>query len=334
MADMPIPESGLEPATFERRRREINCLDREQIGAIDTALKDPRYLWINLLAASDAEIGRAGEALGLHALTIEDIQEFNQRAKVEEYGTYLYIVAYGATLDERDDDKLVEVHVVFSPEFLATISLEESPELIRLQGQARSQPFSRHELLHSVLDTLVDSYGPALDRFDAEIERLEEVIVDRDLRGRELEIHNLRRSLARVDRVVHRQLESFTGLREALRRMPGHHTEDFPYFRDIQDHLIHVSEAADAMRERIAGLFELYMAALDNRQNIIMKQFTVIAGIFLPLSVVTGFFGMNFGWMVRSIESSHAFLILGVGVPLAIAVVLIGFFTIRGLFRD
>lgn len=315
-------------------RRPIGCVANESIDQIDDALARGEYVWLNLTAATDGEIQRAGEALGLHPLTVEDMQEFDQRAKVEDYHDYVYIVAYGATLDDADHDSLIEVHIIYSPGFLATVAAEVSAELGRLHDQAEDRALSGHELLHSVLDALVDSYAPVLDRLDGEIEQLEELIVARDLRGRELEIHNLRRRLTRIDRTVHRQLESFTSIREVLRRMPDHRADDFPYFRDLLDHLIHVAESADAMRERIAGLFELYMAALDNRQNIIMKQFTVIAGIFLPLSVVTGFFGMNFAWMVEEINSKPAFLLLGLGLPLAILGLLVVVIAHRGFFRE
>ncbi len=315
-------------------RHPIGCVANESVDQIEGALARGEFVWLNLTGATDGEIQRAGEALRLHPLTIEDMQEFDQRAKVEDYADYIYIVAYGATLAHHDDDKLVEIHIVYSPNFLATVAAEESLALGKLHDQAEDRSFSGHELLHSVLDTLVDSYAPVLDNFDAEIERLEELVVQRDLRGRELEIHDLRRRLARIDRTVHRQLESFTSIREVLRRMPGQHAVEFPYFRDLQDHLIHVADSADAMRERIAGMFELYMAALDSRQNIIMKQFTVIAGIFLPLSVVTGFFGMNFAWLVREIESESAFMWLGVVFPLVVFALLVGVIASRGLFRE
>lgn len=330
MAEEPKPIHGPDG----RDRRPIGCVTNESVDQIAGAIERGEYVWLNLTAATDAEILGAGEALGLHPLTIEDMQEFDQRAKVEDYGTYVYIVAYGATLASDDDDKLVEIHIIYSPKFLATVAAEESLALGKLHDQAEEREFSGHELLHSVLDTLVDSYAPVLDHFDGEIEHIEEQLVQRDLKGRELDIHDLRRRLSRIDRTVHRQLESFTSIREVLRRMPDHHAEDFPYFRDLQDHLIHVAESADAMRDRIAGLFELYMAALDNRQNIIMKQFTVIAGIFLPLSVVTGFFGMNFAWLVREIDSQSAFLLLGIAFPVLILGLLIGVIASRGLFRE
>lgn len=318
----------------EGRRRTVGCVTSDSIDQIPQAIKRGEFVWLNLTGATDGQIQSAGEVLGLHPLTIEDLQEFEQRAKVEEFGDYLYIVAYGATGDENDRDHLVEVHIIYAPSFLVTIAAEGSFELDRLHDHAGDREYSGHELLHTVLDALVDSYAPLLDDFDSEIEQLEEVIVNRDLKGRELEIHALRRRLARVDRTVHRQLEAFTSIREVLRRLPNHHPEDFPYFRDLQDHLIHIADSADALRERIAGLFELYMAALDNRQNIIMKQFTVIAGIFLPLSVLTGFFGMNFGWLVREITGGEAFLLLGVLLPTAILLLLLGVIYSRGMFRD
>jgi magnesium transporter len=302
--------------------------------AIAGALEAGEYVWLNIADGRDDAITAAGRALGLHPLTVDGLKEFNQRAKVEDFGDYVYIVAFSASTSEQDDDRLTEVHIVFAPGFLASVANEPVPVLEQLVPLVESRDHSPHELLHSVLDALVDTYGPLFDAFDGEIEQIEELLISRELKGRELEIHELRRRLARVDRVVHRQLESFTSIREMLRRMPGYHADDFPYFRDLLDHLTHVSESADAMRERVAGLFELYMAALDNRQNVIMKQFTVIAGIFLPLSVLTGFFGMNFGWMVRGIESNHAFLILGVALPIVILAGLVVVFAGRGLFRD
>jgi magnesium transporter len=119
-----------------------------------------------------------------------------------------------------------------------------------------------------------------------------------------------------------------------LRRLFGPDGEESPYFRDVLDHLLRVGESTDAMRDRLVGAFELYMAAINNRQNVTMKQFTVIAGIFLPLSVVTGFFGMNFGWMVDHIDSRLSFLLLGAIGPAVLAAVLFWVFVSRGLFRE
>jgi magnesium transporter len=173
-----------------------------------------------------------------------------------------------------------------------------------------------------------------LDDIDGQIDDVEDLILNRDLKGRDRDIHEIRRHLGRINRVVHRQSEAYTRLHEVLRRLPDHNPANSPYFRDVQDHLIRITESADALRERISGSFEIYLAALDNRQNIIMKQFTVIAGIFLPLSVVTGFFGMNFGWMVGHILHLREFLIFGIGLPLIVFGAIIWVIWNRGLLSE
>lgn len=324
------PHHGLDP----KLRRRIECVGNGDLSTLSEIHERTEFLWLNLSAATNEEIATAGAALELHPLTIEDLQEFDQRAKVEEYERYVQIVSYGATTAERDQDSLVEIHIIYSPDYIVTVAAEESAELMQLHEQAGTRDFSGHELLHSILDVLIDSYAPVLDHFDDEIERLESLMVHDDLLGRDLEIHAVRRKLGRVNRIVHRELEAFTRLPEVLRRLPDHHSGDSPYFRDLQDHLARVAESADAQRDRTSALFDLYMAALNNRQNTVMKQFTVIAGVFLPLSVLTGFFGMNFAWMVEEVSSGRAFLLLGVFLPVVILLGILFVIAKRGLFRE
>ncbi|MGH2907617.1 MAG: magnesium transporter CorA family protein [Solirubrobacterales bacterium] len=311
----------------------LTCITNAGIGEVSTLLQKDTYFWLDLRAVTDSEIALVGEQLGLHPLTIEDLQEFDQRAKVEEYDGYIYLVAYGSA-PEGDEDRLAEVHIVYSPKFLLTVARDPSVELADLHRKSEARSFNGHEMLHAVLDTLVDSYAPLLDDIDRHIDRIEDEILNRELSGRDRDIHEVRRHLGRVNRVVHRQSEAYTRLHEALRHLPDSKMENAAYFRDVQDHLIRITESADASRDRVSGVFEIYLAALDNRQNIIMKQFTVIAGIFLPLSVVTGFFGMNFGWMVGHILGRQDFLIFGVGLPLVILVTILVVIWNRGLLHE
>lgn len=323
------PDAGRRPPTH----RTIACVETSDIAQIESRLGGGDFVWLNLNSVADDHLDEAGTALGLHPLTIEDLQEFEQRAKVEEYPEYVYVVAYAAT-SAPDEDGVVEVHLVYSPDYLLTASAEPLPELVALHSQTATRNYRGNELLHGVLDAIVDSYGPMLDDIDKQLESLEEKVTERDLQGREIDIHEVRRTIGRINRLVHRQSEAFTRLPEALRRLPDHDPENVPYFRDIQDHLVRLTDAVDGLRDRVAGVFELYLAALNNRQNVIMKQFTIIAGIFLPLSVVTGFFGMNFGWMVREIETRGEFLAYGVGIPVFIFVGLLLIIRSRGLFDD
>jgi magnesium transporter len=214
------------------------------------------------------------------------------------------------------------------------VGRDQSLELAGLHERVEQRAFSGHELLHAVLDTLVDSYAPLLDDLDDRLDEVEELILERELRGRDRDIHVVRRSVSRINRVVHRQSEAYTRLHEALRRTPDHDPANAPYFRDVQDHLIRITESADALRDRVSGIFEIYLAALDNRQNVIMKQFTVIAGIFLPLSVLTGFFGMNFGWLVGHVVGWRAFVLLGVVLPLVVFFAILALIRSRGLLEE
>jgi magnesium transporter len=329
MADIP----NKPPEHSGANRRPVSFISNSRIDEISELIEKNTFFWLDLRAATDSEIAIIGEEIGLHPLTVEDLQEFDQRAKVEEYPDYVYLVAYGAAPD-GDEDRLAEVHIIYSPNFLLTVARDKSVELANLHEQASDRELSGHELLHVALDTLVDSYAPLLDDIDTHLDDIEDLILNRDLKGRDRDIHEVRRHLGRINRVAHRQSESYTRLHEVLRRMPDHDPANAPYFRDVQDHLIRVTESADALRERVSGSFEIYLAALDNRQNIIMKQFTVIAGIFLPLSVVTGFFGMNFGWMVGHVIHLREFLIFGVGLPILILAGIIWIIRSRGLLSE
>jgi len=114
--------------------------------------------------------------------------------------------------------------------------------------------------------------------------------------------------------------------------LPGLDDEARRYFRDVHDHLIRLSEQVDMYRDLLTGTLDLYLSNSSERLGEVMKQLTVIATIFLPLSFVTGFFGQNFGWLVDNVGSLTAFLILGIGLQLLTVLLLVVYFKRRGWF--
>jgi magnesium transporter len=100
----------------------------------------------------------------------------------------------------------------------------------------------------------------------------------------------------------------------------------------VYDHLIRISDLIDSYRDLLTGAMDVYLSTVSNRLNSVMKQLTVIATIFLPLTFITGFFGQNFGWMVDHIGGVPAFLALGIGSEIALVVALLTFFKRRGWF--
>lgn len=311
----------------------IICLTNDEIERAGELRARGEFFWLDIRSATDSEIAAVGDALGLHPLTIEDIQHFDQRAKIEDYDDYVYLVTYGsAPLD--DLDRLAEVHIVYAPGFLLTAARDTSLGLNDLYTHMTDLRITGQQLLRAVLDVLVDSFVPLLDEIEDQVERIEESIFGSELREREVEIHDVRSRLGRVDRVVHRESAAYTRLPESLRRLPDHDERHAPYFRDVQDHLSRVAETAESLRDRIQSVFEIYLAALDTRQNAIMKQFTIIAGIFLPLTFLVGFFGQNFKWMTDNVEGRFTFLGFGIVLPLLIVAGMLVIINRRGMFKD
>jgi Mg2+ and Co2+ transporter CorA len=114
--------------------------------------------------------------------------------------------------------------------------------------------------------------------------------------------------------------------------LPGMTPEGEPYLRDLYDHLIRISDLVDSYRDLLSNAMDAYLSIVSNRLNEVMKQLTIIATIFLPLSFLTGFFGQNFGWMVSRLGGLPTFLLLGIGSELAAAAGLFTLFRRRGWF--
>jgi magnesium transporter len=104
------------------------------------------------------------------------------------------------------------------------------------------------------------------------------------------------------------------------------------YFRDVYDHLIQVSEQIDTYRDLVTGSMDVYLSTVSNRLGVVTKQLALIATIALPLIVISGFFGQNFGWMVEHIDSWPVFMGLGIGLELSAVVILLVYFKRHGWF--
>jgi magnesium transporter len=128
-------------------------------------------------------------------------------------------------------------------------------------------------------------------------------------------------------KVVTPQRDLFARSIDQISDLPGLQLDERDYFRDVYDHLIRISDLIDSYCDLLSGATDLYLSTVSNRQNEVMKQLTIVGTVFLPLSVITGFFGMNFGWLVRAgIASTWTFFVLGLGSMLATCIFLGRFF--------
>jgi magnesium transporter len=237
-------------------------------------------------------------AFGISPLTVEMLEEQRERARFAEGEGYYYLAVHGLTFDAATGEgQTPTLDLLFGRTFLVTAHPETLPWLDALRQSAagngqimgRGVPF----LLHAVLDELVDSYFPVLDAIDEEIDKLENLTVAARSNAVQGRIFRLKRTLAQMRRVISPQVEVITSL--VVRTGDLIPEAARPYFTDVHDHLVRAFEVLDSYRDLMSGLLDVYLTTVSNQLNAVMKQLTVYATIFFPITFITGMFGQNFG---------------------------------------
>jgi magnesium transporter len=297
---------------------------------VERRLSEGRFFWLDLHRPTAEELALLRDLFRFHPLALEDSENFGQRPKLEPYDDHVFLVVYGAAPDE---DRLVEVHCFYSERFLVTVHRDDCPAFAALRERQarRGRPEEAALVLHDVVDALVDSFFPVLSELDDEIDEIQETLLQRPTDEQLQRVFDLKRRLVGLRKAVTPQRDLFGGVGPS--ELPGMTVEAERYFRDVYDHLIRISELIDSYRDLLTSVTEVYLSTASNRMNAVMKQLTLIATIFLPLSFITGFFGQNFGWMVDHVAGAAAFLALGIGLQVAAALVLVAVFRGRGWFR-
>ncbi len=302
------------------------------LGAVRTLHAEGGRFWLDAtnLDQDEAHALLAG-VFGFHPLAVEDAVHFGQRPKVDAYDDFALLVVFGATAVGA----LVEVHCFYTERFLVTVHRDPCPALDELatrlsQGRLPGAGPDHAMLLHRVVDTLVDGYFPVLEAIDDDIDELEDDILRRPTDEQLGALFDLKRSLIALRKVVTPQRDMFAGLLSGREVLPGMTPDAERYFRDLYDHLIRIGDLVDSYRDLVSGALDTHLSTVSNRLNAVMKQLTIIATVFLPLSFLTGFFGQNFGWMVRRLGSLPVFVGLGIGAQLATVVALMVLFRHRG----
>jgi magnesium transporter len=310
----------------------VPCMTSVEPQDIRKLLERDQFFWLDLVAPSEDELAALRDLFGFHPLALEDALHPGQRPKLDSFETYAFMVFYGASEDEREVVRLNEVSMFISGKYLVSIHDEPLPVLVeqrsRLEGRVlHSEQF----LLYRVFDALTDSFFPPLERMDDEIDALESAVLAGPSEEQLQRLFAMKRQLVAMRKVISPQRDLFARSADQLDELPGLELDQRDYFRDIYDHLIRISDLIDSYRDLLSGTTDLYLSTVSNRQNEVMKQLAIVGTIFLPLSFLTGFFGMNFAWLVtQGITSTWSFLVLGVGSMVATSVFIIGFFKRKG----
>jgi magnesium transporter len=309
-------------------------IDSPAREAITQALGAHQVLWLDFAGSGPDTIGVLQDIFAFHPLAVEDVEHFGQRPKVEDYDDFTYIVAYGAP---REDAHPAEVHCFYSEDYLVTVhhgTVEAIKDACDAVLRHHTGPPTTITSLYHVLDALADSMFPYLAAFDDRIDALQDQIFVKPTESQLSQMFAMKRELVEIRRLVTPQRDMLTSLLSGTVTLPGMTAEKERYFRDLYDHMIRISDLVDSYRDLLSGSMDAYLSTVSNRLNVVMKQLTIIATVFLPLSFLTGFFGQNFGWMVQRLGSLYVFLILGIGTELAAATGLFWLFRRRGWLSE
>jgi magnesium transporter len=288
--------------------------------------------WLDIQGPGDDDLKLLEKVFGFHHLTIEDIQHQDQRPKLEEYKGYTFIVLFTSALSSAGELTFLEHHMFVSKDYLVTVHDEPAEILIELAARVKHSPELTKGnpgfLTYLVVDQLVDSLFPLLETLDDRIDSLEDRILEYATPELLAEIYKLKHQVIELRKFIGAQRDLFQRL--ITHSMDIHGEELTLYWRDVHDHLIRQYETVDSLRDLLTGAMDVYLSTVSNRLNNTMKALTVVSSLFLPLSFLTGFFGMNFLYLTGTLEVSNQSFVIGIGIMVFSVLVQIYFFKRRG----
>lgn len=274
----------------------------KQVKGVDECfqLRDkPTVTWINVDGLNSIDIvAKLGSCYQLHPLVLEDILSIDQRPKLEIFDNYVYVVLKMLSYSEKNSGlESEQVSLIFGKNFLISFQEKEGDvfDLIRdrlRNAKGRIRKSDSDYLTYALIDAIIDNYFLILEKFGERIAHMEEELVKDPSPKTVQTINGLKRELIFLRKSVWPLREVISGLTRGDTALVK--KETVLYLRDIYDHTIQVIDTIETSRDMVSGMLDIYLTNASNRMNEIMKILTVIATIFIPLTFITGIYGMNF----------------------------------------
>jgi magnesium transporter len=270
-----------------------------RVTSIDRSWLDPAsktVLWVDLAEPTIPEFLILSDSFGFHPLSVEDARAELQYPKIEAYDGYLYVILHG--IDFHAGDKSFATHDVdffLGPNCLVTVHDGHSASIKALAESVERNPKLISEgpvaLFHRIVDSMVDHYRPEIEKLENRIDELEDAVFEHPSTGLVREILLVKREVAGLRRVVIPQRDVVARL--ARRDYVDISTDMSFRFRDVHDHLVRIVDDTTIFQDRISGVLDAHLTSASNRLNEVMKVLTVMSTIFMPLTLLSGLWGMN-----------------------------------------
>ena len=289
---------------------------------------DETVTWVNVGGVHKVEVLEGfGKHFGLHPLLLEDIANTDQRPKLDDYETYLFLVMKMLMTSDRGDILVEQVSFVLGRNYV--LSFQENGTDVfgavrdRLKGgKGRLRQNGSDYLMYALIDAVVDQYFTVLEMLGERIESLQERVIADPKPETLQDIHALKRQLLFVRRAVWPLREAMNNLSRS--ECPFLHEPMKLFFRDVYDHVVQIVDTIETLREMVSASLDIYLSSVSYRLNAVMRVLTVITTIFMPLSFIAGIYGMNFEHMPQLKWAWGYPMALGI-MGIVAAIMLIGF---------
>ena len=280
-------------SVYVHRNGATSCVDRVEPQWLEPSSQVT--LWVDVVKPDEQDFRLLSDVFKFHPLSVEDARSALQFPKVEPYPGYLYLVLHGIDLQRGQTHFATrDIDFFLGSNFLVTVHDGASRSISRMR-----EVCDRHErillegpvgVLHRIVDSMVDNYRPAIEELEDRIGKLEELAFTGE-QHMVRQVLKLKRDLSHLRRVLIPQRDAIGRL---ARREFGQISDEMAYrFRDVYDHIARYAEESILFQDRVTGILEVNLATVSNRLNMVMKVLTVMSTIFLPLTVLTGMWGMN-----------------------------------------
>ncbi len=268
------------------------------LPALKEALESRRgLLWVDFEDPLPEEVALLGPDLfGFHPLSIENCIQAQSRPKLDDYEDYLYLVFHSWNRNE-EGIRLEEVDFFLGKNFLVSYHVETRPSIAQVMAVLPADPrlvmgHGADLLLHQVIDRMVDRYTVVVDALDERVDLLEDEVLEHPSEGTLKSILSLKRDLQDLFRTVRHQRDVLNSLAREGHGVISKRGRTF--FRDVYDNVVRMHDTVEGLRDEVAGARDAYISMVSNRMNEVMKGLSTVATIILPLTFVTGVYGMNF----------------------------------------